>query len=325
MSKKLKFGYDLDGLTAWVDENKLPLLTASVFSGETMGTFEVQTGIKYKEQLNYLDIDVLMRADTGCSTFTSSGDTRLTQKEISVDSVIHETAHCPADLETFWARVGMRPGSYQDALPFEQEWTAFYGNLVKREIELQLWQGNTSTGSGNLALVDGFIKVIDADTDVIDGNATGGGYTTVATGTGITTSNVITILEHQVDKLPAAVQGADDLIVCVGWDTFKKALSAYRALNNFFYDGVDANPYKSGEFSMPTFGIKIKAFRGLDGTNRIFTGRASNFVVGTDLTADYEDYQMWYDIDTDKIKTRLKYKLGTQIKFGSELVEFTLS
>jgi hypothetical protein len=321
---KLKFGYDLSDLTAYVNEEKLPLLMASVFSGETTNTFEWQQGIKYKEVLNYLDLDVYMRADTGCSTFTASGDTRLTQKEISVDGVIHETSHCPADLEDYWARIGMQAGSYQDRLPFEQEWTAYYAEKVKKEVELQLWKGNKGTGTGNLALINGFLQVIDADTTVIDGNLTGGGWTQIASGTGITAGNVISIIEHMVDMLPVDVEGADDLIICVGWDTFRKALSAYRTLNNFFIDGANTSPYNSGELFIPTWGIKMKAFRGLTATNRIVLARVSNFVIGTDLQNDYENYQLWYEQKDDKIYTRLKYKLGTQIKFGSEMVEFTL-
>jgi hypothetical protein len=81
---KLKFGYDLSGLSVYVDENKLPLLMASVFSGDTASTFEIQDGIKYKDTLNYLDAEVLFRANTGCSTFTASGDTTFTQKEIAI-------------------------------------------------------------------------------------------------------------------------------------------------------------------------------------------------------------------------------------------------
>ena len=35
--------------------------------------------------------------------------------------------------------------------------------------------------------------------------------------------------------------------------------------------------------------------------------------VGTDLTSDTSNYQLWYDINSDTIKYRLRNKLGTQI------------
>lgn len=317
---KLKFGYDVSGLTAYVNEEKLPLLVKSVFSGETGSTFEIQEGIKYKDVLNYLDTEVIFRSNAGCGTFTASGDTTFTQKEISVDPFIHEQAFCPDDLENFWARIGLQKGCYYDTMAFEQEWVSHYTNLVNKQIELMLWRGNKSTGSGNLALINGFIQVIDADTTVVDGNLTGGGYTQV---TSITAANIIASLEQMINVLPTDVEGADDLMFMVGWDSFKKLLSALKSLNNFFYDGVNANPYKSGEVFLPTFGIKVKAFRGLDGTNRMFLGRQSNFVIGTDMKNDWENFQMWYEQKDDKILTRLKAKLGVQIKFGSEMVEYT--
>jgi len=312
---KLKFGYDVSDLTAYVNEEKLPLLMASVFSGESADFFEWQQGIKYKEKLNYMDIDILMRADTGCSTFTSSGDTTFTQKEISVDSAIHETAHCPADLEDYWARIGLQKGSYQDALPFEQEWTGYYNEKVKAVVETQIWQGNKSTGSGNLALVNGFIKAIDDDTATVDATAQAS----------ISTTTIIGILDDMVSKLPAGVQGADDLVFCMGWDTFRILLQKLRDLNYFHINGAETSPYTSGEYMLDTWGVKIKAFRGLTGTNRIFLSRQSNFIIGTDLQGDYEAYDLWYEKKDDKILTRLKYKLGTQIKFGAEMVQYSNS
>lgn len=316
---KLKFGYDLSGLTAYVNEEKLPLLTKAVFSGDTVKTFEVQQGIKYKDVLNYLDTEVIFRANTGCSTFTATGDTTFTQKEISVDAFMHEQAFCPDDLEDYWTRAGMQSGSYQDTMAFEREWTSHYADLVNKEVELMLWQGNKSTGSGNLALINGLIYSIDNDGTAIDGNPTN-----IATGTGITTGNVVGIFNGMITLIPVDVEGADDIMFSCGWDTFKKLLSALQNLNNFYYDGINANPYKTGEFTYPTFGIKVKAFKGLTGTNRIFLHRSSNFVIGTDLENDWENFQMWYEQKDDKILTRLKAKLGTQIKFGNEMVEFTL-
>ena len=317
---KLKFGYDLSDLAVYVNEEKMPLLMKSVFSGETATTFEIQEGIKYKDVLNYMDTEVIFRSNAGCGTFTATGLTTFTQKEIAVDKFIQESSFCPNDLENYWTRAGLSSGQYYDTMAFQTEWVGHYSNLVNKEIELMLWKGNKSTGSGNLALINGLIRQIDADTDVVDGNLTGGGYTQVTT---ITSANIIASLEQMINVLPTSVEGAEDLMFSVGWDSFKKLLSALKSLNNFFYDGVNANPYKTGEVYLPTFGIKVKAFRGLDGTDRMFLHRASNFVIGTDLANDWENFQVWYEHKDDKILTRLKAVLGTQIKFGSEMVEFT--
>ena len=319
---KLKFGYDLTDLAVYVNEEKMPLLMKSVFSGETATSFEIQEGIKYKDVLNYMDTEVIFRSNAGCGTFTATGDTTFTQKEISVDGFIQESAFCPNDLENYWTRAGLSSGQYYDTMAFQTEWVGHYSNLVNKEIELMLWRGNKSTGSGNLALINGLIAAIAVTTDgtAVDANLTGGGYSQV---TSITAANIVASLEQMINVLPTNVEGAEDLMFSVGWDSFKKLLSALKSLNNFFYDGVNANPYKSGEVYLPTFGIKVKAFRGLDGTNRMFLHRASNFVIGTDLANDWENFQVWYEQKDDKILTRLKAKLGAQVKFSDEVVQYT--
>lgn len=313
---KLKFGYDVSGLTAYVDEQKNDLLLTSVFGGKTAQMFEIQDGIKYKDMLNYLTTDVIFRANTGCPTFTATGETAFTQKEISVDSFIYETTHCPNDLEDYWTRKGLTSGQYYDSMAFEREWVTDQTARINKEVELMLWRGNKSTGSGNLALMNGFLQVIDADTTVVTGNT--------SSATGISSSNVIGLFEDMINVLPADVEGSPELQFECGWDTFKKLLSAFRAANNFFIDGSNPNPYQSGVYTFPTWGITVNAHKGLDTTNRIILWEKSNPVIGTDLMGDFENFQMWYEKKDDKILTRMKAKLGTQIKFGARCVEFSL-
>jgi hypothetical protein len=316
---KLKFGYNVAGLGVYVEEQKLPLFMKSVFAGESAQMFTIQEGIKYKDVINIMDQQVYMRANTGCSTFTASGDQVFTQKEISVDGVIHETALCPNDLENYWARVGLQTGQYYDTMAFEQEWSAYYTALINAEVEKQIWEGNKSTGSGNLALVNGILKAVDGDTACIDANVTAGSYTQK---TSITASNVIEIFEQMIAKLPQSIEGAEDLFFACSWSTFKKLLSAFRTLNNYYVDVNTPNPYTTGEYTLPTWGIKVKAFKGLT-SERIVLTRVSNIVLGTDLKNDFEGFQVWWERKDDKILTRLKYKLGAEIVIGSEVVEYT--
>ena len=73
--------------------------------------------------------------------------------------------------------------------------------------------------------------------------------------------------------------------------------------------------------------VKLVALGGLTDTDRIFAGRIGSdggFVVGTDLENEEEQFTMEYSSYHDVVAFTDRYKMGTQIKFPSEIVEFTL-
>ena len=43
-------------------------------------------------------------------------------------------------------------------------------------------------------------------------------------------------------------------------------------------------------------------------------------VVGVDAISDIENYQLWYDINQDQLKHRLKSKLGSQVAFPEYII-----
>lgn len=313
MSQKFNFAFDTDDLTAFVQEQGLELLTKSLFSGVTASTFPIQEGIKYKEALNFMDTNVFFREDTGCGTITPSGDVIFTQKEISVGAIRDEKTFCYKDLTNFYTREYLPAGSYgADQMPLEQAFMTYYTGVIAEKIEVMLWQ--------ETSLFDGFIKVIDATSGVINGNPSG-----ITTGTGIVAANVVSIFDGMVDLLPASIQGAPDLEFACGWDIYNKLLKAYFTLNNYHHDAATPSPYKTGVFEIPIWGVTIRAFHGLTGSNRIFLSRIDNYVIGTDMTSDFDNsIQVWYEKKDELYYVRTKGKLGTQIKFGSEMVSFKL-
>lgn len=315
--KKLKFNYDLSNLTEFVNEEKGELLTKSVFAGKSASILPIQSGIKYKDVLNFMDTNVLFQDASTCG-LTPSGTTEFDQKEIAVGKIGLMEKLCPTDLEDFWTRVGLPAGSYYDSAAFEAEYTSHKSALVAAEVEKMIWQSSL-LGAGNLSFFDGFNTIIDATSGVINGNPT-----SINTGTGITTANVLGIFNGMVTLLPDALAGQEDTVFLCGWDTFRKLLQAYFTTNNYHFDGATASPYQSGEIVIPTFGLKVIALHGLTGTNRIHLARLSNYRIGTDLSGDWENYEMFYDQTEDVVYFRLKFKLGAQIAFGNELVTFKL-
>jgi hypothetical protein len=313
---KLKFGFDTDNLVAYVDQTNLDLYTKAVFSNATSQYLsgQVQSGIKFKEQINYMDVDVTLRAKEGCG-LTSSGEVIFDKKEIQVYPFYDQKTFCPSDLETFYTQQFLPQGSTYENMPIEAAFAEYYTAKVAAAVEVLLWQGVTGGTSG----VIGFNQIIDAASP-INGNPT-----SINTGTGITTGNVIGIFNGMVNLVPNALAGQTDLEFVCGWDTFRKLLQAYFTLNNFHYGSTEeGSPYATGSIIIPSFGLRVTALHGLTGTNRIHLAQKSNYVIGTDQPNEYESLDIFYERKDNTIIARLIAKLGTQIRFGEELVTFKL-
>lgn len=311
-SEKFSFtGFDTSNLTAYVKEKGKELLTKSLFTGKTASIFPIQEGIKHKEMMNFMDLGVNFRTLTDCAT-ESTGEVTFTQKEITVGKIYDMIDFCPAQLENFFTQEYLPAGSTYQDMPLEAAFIEHYTGEINEAIETMLWQETVK--------FTGFNATIDATSGVINGNST-----SIPVGTGITTSNVIGIFNEMVDLLPPALAGKSGVEFVCGWDTYRKLLQAHYNSNNYFHNGATASPYETGEFISPIWGIKVTALHGLTGTNRIHLSRLTNYRIGTDMKADFENgIETWYEAKESKIYVRVKGKLGTQIEFGNELVTFKL-
>lgn len=328
MKKKVLFGkynfaFDVSQLENYVDQSSEELIIKSLFEGVTGTMFQRKTDIKYKWQLQELDDEVFWQ-DPSCGTFAPSGDTTFEKKELTVGKIEVEKSWCPEDLENKWTQLLLQRGSTYTDLPIEAQITNLYVGLMNEAVEIALWQSNVATGgSVNLNKFDGFIVALDA-TDftgtAVDANTTGGGYTQQ---TSITDSNIISITDQMVKSLPAGVDQKPDLVMVGGWDVLKKLIVANKNANNFYYNGVVANPYETGKLELPGWGITFQAVHGLDNTERIFLGRKSNFWIGTDADGEWNKFQLWYSMDFDQMRLRIKFKLGTQTGRNNEIVQYT--
>lgn len=163
---------------------------------------------------------------------------------------------------------------------------------------------------------DGLIKIIDAEVDVIDGNTT--------SATDITEANILAIVKGMYSMIPTAVLANGDVAILGGGDTFKLLKSALVEQNLYHFSPEgDMN-----RLFIPTIGLYFEAVEGLSGTNRMFAGRVGeegNFVVGVDVEFEDQDLVVYYDEKNFEVDYTARYKMGTQIKFPAELVEFTVS
>lgn len=317
-------GFTVSSLTNYVIENENKIYSAAILGAETIknGGITVQAGIKSSEQINLLSNTAPFQADGGCA-FAASGSTTFTQRQLTVSKLKWQDVFCPDDLEAKYTSKKLTAGSNYETMPFEQEIMDLVISNINAQMEQAIWQGNTTSHlfSTNLKQFNGFIQVLEA-----------AGTATYATATAaITTGNIIGIMDDIYSIIPAPLLNSEkgELVAFMGWDTFRKLLIAEKNSNAYHYGNV-GDMAKTGTYTMPGSGLKVKAVHGLDnitGTlstykDRIVCTYPSNLIYGTDLANEYEEAKIWYSADDQNIKGSIKWKAGVQIAFPAEVISY---
>tara|TARA_R110002096_G_scaffold401692_1_gene598683 strand:- start:47 stop:982 length:936 start_codon:yes stop_codon:yes gene_type:complete len=306
---------DLTGLTAYVDETKMELIKRSILQGRSLEYVTIQADIKSSATINIIDSDIVGQA--GSCGWNADGTTTLSQRPLAVDKIKVNEATCVDDLEAFYTQTMMNPGSYNENIPFEQIYAEQKSEKIANMIETIIWQGDTA-GAGNLALSDGFLKVIDAEGTVVDGNT---GAVTVATG--IVAGNVVDIVDAMVNVIPEDVIDADDLFLFMSYADYRTYAKALRDANLFHYNGAEDQGQDFSQM-VPGTNVRVIALKGFSGTSRMILSRKANLYFGTDLLNDAEDFSIRYSEDNDEVRFKSKWKQGVQVAFPELIVEFTL-
>jgi len=309
--------FNVSALANYTNEQSTELVLKSLFGSKTAAILQaagqVQVGVKSAEALNILTSDVYFQTD-GCG-YTASGNTTFSQRNITVGKIKVEETLCPKTLEAKWMQTQMAAGS-PTSVPFEEQIGQDKANNIAKLLEIAMWQGDTATTNTNpnTNKFDGFIKLIDAaSASTVAGNT--------SSATSITVANVDDLIDNIYNVIPADISDSSDIVLWVGIDTFKKYTTALRN-NNLFHYAADSDGM---EIMIPATNVKMVAVGGLNGTNRMFLGRLSNFFVGTDLANEEEDYRFWYSQDNDEVRFRATMKYGVQFAFPDQIVQFKLA
>jgi len=297
---------NLAGLTTYTDQEKLPLIKKAILKGRTTSLVTVQPGIKSAAAINILGSQI--NAIAGACGWSPSGSTALTQRPITVVDIQVPEAICLTDLENYYTQKMMNPGSYNETIPFEGLYAEEKADQIQALVEDLIWKGNTSTGTGNLALVNGLIRLLTAANGCIP---------TVDNTGAFTPANVIDSIDEMVTLLPSDVIDALDLHILVGYEVYRMYAKALRDANLFHYAGEEGNDFM---MYVPGTNVRITAVRGLNGSNKAYLTPASNIYVGTDLLSDSEDFKIWYSQDNDEVRFKSKFKLGVQVAFPEFVV-----
>jgi hypothetical protein len=306
---KTNFDYNVAGLQPYVDEQREDLIHRSVTEAQTLSYIAIQQGIKGSEELKLLNDSIVYQ--TGDCSMSPSGDTIFTDRAISVETIGYLKRFCQKDLAGFWTQLALRPGAMAEdkTLPFEQILINYLLELHAFELEKLIWQGNKASGSGNLAFMNGFNQFLTVANGCVDLNTSGA--------TSIDATNAFDIFYEAFTNTPSNIAEGQDFICFTGRENFNFLLKNLVDLNLYNYNPTQIATLS--ELLLPGTNMRVVKVNGLNGTTKIYTGRASHFFFGTDLSSDFESYDLWYSFDDDVIYLRSKFRAGVQVPFLNQV------
>jgi hypothetical protein len=312
--------FNVSALADYTEQNEALLVTSSVLGAKTASLIKsagnVMVGVKSSETINIMDTDAIFQAGGSCG-FNASGSTSFTQRTVTVGKIKVNEALCPKDLEAKYLQKALPTGSMYDAIPFEQEFTDKKAKRIASQLEIALWQGDTTSVNVNLNKFDGLVKLVGAASGVVDANTST--FISGAPLSSITAANVVSIFDGVYRAIPAQIVSEDDVTIFCGMDVFRTYTVALKNANMFHYT-VDVKA--DNEFILPGTTIKVVAVQGLNGTNKIYAARLSNMFLGTDLLNEEEKFEIFYAKEADQVRFVSEFKMGVNFAFPDEIVKF---
>ena len=312
--------FNVSALADYTEQNEALLVTSSVLGAKTASLIKsagnVMVGVKSSETINIMDTDAIFQSGGSCG-FNASGSTSFTQRTVTVGKIKVNEALCPKDLEAKYLQKALPTGSMYDAIPFEQEFTDKKAKRIASQLEIALWQGDTTSVNVNLNKFDGLVKLVGAASGVVDANTST--YISGAPLSSITAANVVSIFDGVYKAIPAQIVSEDDVHIFCGMDVFRTYTIALKNANLFHYS-IDVKA--DNEFILPGTTIKVVAVQGLNGTNKIYAMRLSNLFLGTDLLNEEEKFEIFYAKEADQVRFVSEFKMGVNFAFPDEIVKF---
>ena len=285
-------------LPAYVQDNKdLLIKNFALVGGETRKRISVQTGIKKDEHINYLNLTPTFQSGVGCG-FTAQGEATLTQRLIETARFKVNMEFCPDTLIGKYAEYQVSiNASENESLPFEAYIMEALTNEIIKKIETTIWGGVKGTD-----LIDGFLTLAKADSDVVDVVIEG-------------TSAYADILKVYNAMSEYTLEQGGEIYVSPA--KFRAFMQEMVEKNYFHYNPGNAEP---GEFLLPGSNVKVVRTPGLAGKTEVVGTFAKNMYYGCDLENAAEDIKVWYSDDDDLIKVAAKWNMGVQFAFPGEVV-----
>lgn len=304
MENKYKFSAVLSSLTDFVNENT-GLLAKSVTSADTikfklpngMGITFLDGMVGDSIKLNLVQSDIYWQDGNSC-TFTTSGNTNFTQKSIDLDQVKYTESLCGFNFMPKWYGM-VTQGQYSDGnIHFMDLIMNEKIQVQTYEIEKAIWQGNKTSGSGNLALVNGLIKNLSGSTlDTYVSSAISGGTHTAA--------NILSHVDAMIAARPDRLVTAQNQVLFMGYSDYMLYLGALKTANLFVVADTSEFFHK-----YPFSNVYVVATSGLGSLRTWYLTTNENVTVVTNTIDELYRIKAVKDVVNEDTKLITRFVLG---------------
>jgi hypothetical protein len=298
---------DVSALSAYIEDRDFPLIgEAQVAPEMTAGEVTVVPGLKGTSNIHYMDTTVTLQDGSDC-TRTPNDTTTFSDKTISVVPIGVYEDLCLEDMRGKWLQILMAKGTQEgrEVLPSEVAEVYFEEKSRKlaQSLDIADWQSN--------ALYEGWLDAIDNSIDFVNGNPTG-----ITAVTGITTANIISILQTMWQLQTDELAEMDDVTIYLSKVNYDKYILALINADLYNYMGADGDTMLFGT------NVKIRPTYGLKGSDRIVLTYPKNLILGVDGEND-KDFSYRIDpVTNKKILVDADFTRGCAIYFTDQVVNF---
>lgn len=286
-------------LKTYLETNGVEVLTKALFNSESAKYFQVQTGVTAEQPIIRLDSTITL-ADASTCGFTATGSDTFSNRLLSPKFLKVNKEFCPKTLLKTWAHSDVKMNALGEQMPFEELLISNNINELAKVNERLIWEGDTTSGSGNMLLMDGIVTIAKADENTVKQQKG--------------SDDLWTRVEKIWLGLPAEI--ADKTTIFMSIANYKQLIVDLMNKNMYHvfetYDGTY-------EMTMPGANVKIKGVSGIT-QDVILATPEENLYLGVDGESDSESVDLYFDKSDRTFKFIVEYAYCTNYAFSEYII-----
>ena len=286
-------------LKTYLETNGVEVLTKALFNSESAKYFNIQTGVTAEQPIIRLDSTITLADASNCG-FTATGSDTFTNRLLSPKFLKVNKEFCPKTLLKTWAHSDVKMNALNQEMPFEELLISNNINELAKVNERLIWEGDTTSGEGNMLLMDGIITIAKKDENTIKQQ-----------------KNTDTVWQR-VQKLWLALDPAvaDKTTIFMSIANYKQLIVELMNANNFHIFEEYQGTY---EMTLPGANVKIKGVSGIT-QDVILATPEDNLYLGVDGESDDEIVDLYFDKSSRNFKFVVEYAYCVNYAFSEYVI-----